>query len=398
MTTRKLSYHNSYTNKISKRSKTIKHIKNIKHINDGNDGYNIYNNIPHCNPLIEYKRFELIQQFKKQFTPPIKYNKLDIYNILPRWLMNNVNNTSKDPVLPLNKTKINNKQFIGDILFNYPNISKNEIQNIIDYFNLPSVCKTIFNELKQYEKNNKNVKESVLIINKQNKEHFVILQFDNTIPISVKIPQILYDRIVVKMKKQGLQDIHYIDTFVFCLLVRYNTLDSSNQQLANNPAFYAYLNKHYGIKHELFASGLNSFFPNFCSLYPDLERILGSKGSFNDFSLIDGFYVANPPFDEQIIINMVKRLFTFLRDDNNTLSFFITIPSNWDNFVGLDMIKSSPFLTYYRIIPKHKAKYFNYTTNKYIFPCSVAFIILQNNGGRVKHNIDNFDKTVDKFY
>lgn len=366
-----------YYSKNSK-NKTVK----LKNINT--------TDIPHCNPLLEYKRFELIQQFKKQFKPPVKYNKLDIYNILPRWLMNNVNNSSKDPVLPLNKTKINNKQFIGDIIYNYPDISKNDINNIISYFNLPLVCKTIFNELKQYDKNVKGV------IDKYHDKHFVILQIINK--LSVKLPEMLYNNIVSRMKKYGIHDVQYIDSFVFCLLVRYNTLDSSNQQLANNPAFYAYIHKHYGIKHELYASGLNSFFPNFCSLYPDLERILGSKGSFNDFVLTDGFYVANPPFDEEIIINMVKRLFTFLRDDNNTLSVFITIPSNWDNFIGLDMIKTSPFLTYYRIIPKNKAKYFNYNTNKYIFPCSVAFIILQNNGGRVKHNIHNFDKTVDKFY
>jgi hypothetical protein len=349
-------------------------------------------NGPLCNPLIEYKRFELIEKFKKEFIPIPKFNKLDIYNIFPRWLMNNTNNSLRDPILPLNITKINNTQFIGDIKYNYPNISPNDIDNIIRWVNLPIVCNNIWKSIQIYKKS---INDDT-VIHKEHKNIFIVLSLNNT-NYNAKIPEILYNKIVKKLYSNNIS-IDIINSFIYCLLIRYNTLDSSNQQLANNPAFYNYLNKHYGVNFELFASGLNSFFPNFCSLYPDLEYVLGSNGNFNNIILNKGFYVANPPFDEQIVLNMTKRLFYFLRKSNDELTFFITIPSDWNDFAGLQLIKNSPFLTFYRVIPKNKAKYFNYNTNKFIFPCSVAFILLQNIKGRELHNLHKFDKVIDKFY
>ena len=76
----------------------------------------------------------------------------------------------------------------------------------------------------------------------------------------------------------------------------------------------------------------------------------------------------------------------------------ITIPSDWTNFVGLELIKKSHFLTYFKIITKNKAKYFNYTTNKFIYPCNVAFILLQNIYGINNVKINIFDEIVNKFY
>lgn len=352
-------------------------------------------------PIMEYKRFKLLQEYKKAYKPPKQFSKLDIYNIMPRWLMNNTNNNKRDPVLPLNSKTINNNQLIGDIKFNYDRVSATEIKYIIGHLALPEMCKNIWETIHTTQKGEYIIEET------SPQGHFVVYKMsattddDNAENLTniVKIPMELHKTIIEKLKALQYTD-YQIKEQIYCLLVRYNTLDSSNQQLANNPRFYNYLKSHWGVNFELFASGINCLFDNFCSLYPDLEEPLGSKGNFNRIILHSGFYVANPPFDENIVLNMVKRLLEFLNDHTNgELTFFITIPSDWENFEGLELIKGSPFLTFFRIVPKHKAIYFNYLTNKFIKPCSVAFILLQNQKGKTVHNIQpKFNSIINKFY
>ena len=382
--------------KLKVYNKTIK--KKYKNVE-----MDINNNI---NPMFEYIRFILIQKFKNNFIPHKKYPKIDIHNIFPRWLMNNPNNSNKEPVLPINIP--NNKQFIDDIIYNYPDISKNEIDDIINYFDLTNICNNIWNQCKLFVKNYKNN----YIITSSIKDYFSILSItinidkkNDFIDIpkihNIKIPTILYNKIINKLKNNN--NLKFINDFIYCLFVRYETLQSNNQQLANNPDFYLSLKKKFGVNFELFASGLNCLFDNYCSLYPDLEKIIGSNGTFDKFDFDNNhtFYVCNPPFDEEIVLRMVKKLFKVLQykeENNKSLSIFITIPSDWTNFVGLELIKKSHFLTYFKIITKNKAKYFNYTTNKFIYPCNVAFILLQNIYGINNVKINIFDEIVNKFY
>lgn len=326
-------------------------------------------------PKKEYMRYYYIDAFKKSFIPIQNFEKIDIYNSFPRWLMNNTNNNTKDAVLPLNKSKINNTQLINDILYNYPTATEENIQHIIDSLQFFETCKKIWNLIK-------NIKYDISqhIIHTRKKDNFIFFTLDTT-DYSVKMPVELYKKLCNRLSASAVASASpsVKHQFIYCLLIRYNTLDSSNQQLANNPALYKKLHTLFGIDFELFASGINSLYNNYCSLYPDLEQFIGSHGNFNTIILHSGFYVANPPFDEEIILNMVIRMFSFLENtQNGCLTFFITIPSDWKNFKGLQMIQSSTFLTMYKVIPKSKALFFNYSLHKFIKPCSVACILLQN--------------------
>jgi phosphorylated CTD-interacting factor 1 len=93
---------------------------------------------------------------------------------------------------------------------------------------------------------------------------------------------------------------------VMCIILRYNSLESYNQQLAILPDLNKYLHNKYNINFELFASSINCFYGNYCSLFFDLEKYFGSNGNFNLLNIKKGFYVANPPFDEEII-KIIKR-------------------------------------------------------------------------------------------
>ena len=80
---------------------------------------------------------------------------------------------------------------------------------------------------------------------------------------------------------------------IMCLILRYNTLESYNQQLAVNPEFYEFLKRKHKTNFELFASSLNCNYDNYCSLFYDLEK------EFNSLFLLDSGKTSNTFFTEQ---------------------------------------------------------------------------------------------------
>jgi hypothetical protein len=64
---------------------------------------------------------------------------------------------------------------------------------------------------------------------------------------------------------------------------------------------------------------------------------------------------------------MVKKLINSLDKSNQELSILITIPSSWNDFIGLEMLKKSKYLTFIQKIEKNKAIYFDYYTHKLSF-------------------------------
>ena len=63
-----------------------------------------------------------------------------------------------------------------------------------------------------------------------------------------------------------------------------------------------------GVNHECFASPLNCHFPAYCSAFLDTDTPFGSRGSFFDWRPTSGYYEANPPFVNGIMLAMAQRL------------------------------------------------------------------------------------------
>ena len=143
------------------------------------------------------------------------------------------------------------------------------------------------------------------------------------------------------------------------------------------------LKNKYNTTLELFASPFNTYLSNYCSLFYDIEKYFNSAGNFNDIDLSEGFYVANPPFDEDIMKIAVNKIINSLSKSNKPLTFLIVLPA-WDNnnygkFDALDKIKNSSYLKYIRLINKDESSFINYSTSKILNLCSIYLIILQNN-------------------
>jgi 2-polyprenyl-3-methyl-5-hydroxy-6-metoxy-1,4-benzoquinol methylase len=139
---------------------------------------------------------------------------------------------------------------------------------------------------------------------------------------------------------------------------------------------------------EGFASGLNHYFDNYCSCFPDLE--LDSKGSFFDldFSQYAGYRIyCNFPFDETLIVSAATKIIDYLTshdgDENRAPTFICTLPSHWKDFAGYELLKNSRHTVQHRVYGKGELPFINYMQRpherKLIYPCPIAEITLSTN-------------------
>lgn len=352
------------------------------------------------NIYLELQRFKEVKKIKDETEMILKlYNKnVNVNSLLPKWFMLNMYNPDnkdniKDYLIPYNAIKFNQLKIDLKNLYNIDYTA--EIHNKI---NLTNKCNMAINNLlsiKEYNKINIEIKEEEYVI-------YRITEAINSIEFNI-IEYKLHIDVVNKLKKNFIKGTDgtdgadgadwTADNLIICLIIRYNTLESYNQQLAVYPDFYNLIQKKYNIQTELFASSLNFSFPKYCSLYYDLEKYFGSQGTFDEYKFVEGkedFYVANPPFDETIMTNMSIKLITNLRKAQKSLNFFITIPV-WDEdnkygkYMALDLLKQSPYISFITKLEKKHSKFFDYYENRYIYPCKMYFILLQNNYGKIKY-------------
>ena len=387
---------------------------------------NITYEINQISILLEIKRNELIQNIKKECKKFFEQNKLiiDVNNILPRWIMLNIKNKDNetylvDPLLPYNAS--DNSQIKKDIYyFLNKSLSEKKIDKLIKDLNLTQKFNNAVDELRLFIKSDlyvKNMNNFEVEVSLDAKKYFYFFSYkyvgnDENYKNYESQKFKLHKNVVEKMMHSNILNNNIDDFFkklvmddflkklvmddffkklVMCIIIRYNTLESYNQQAAVLPSLYNFLKLNYHVNFELFASSINFFYQNYCSLFYDLEFYLGSKGSFNNINIKKGFYVANTPFDEAIMNNMSTKLVKSLKESEHELTFFITIPV-WDKpefngFKALEILKKSGFLKYIENIPKYRMKFFNYTENKYKNLVDTYIIILQNEKGMIKYPI-----------
>ena len=71
-----------------------------------------------------------------------------------------------------------------------------------------------------------------------------------------------------------------IDIYIWTIIYRYQLLGSNNNQLGVLPNVLMKMKKDFDLNFECFASAINSTFDSYCSIYYDMEKYFGSKGSF----------------------------------------------------------------------------------------------------------------------
>jgi phosphorylated CTD-interacting factor 1 len=387
---------------------------------------NVTYEINQISPLLELKRYQLLQEIKKEINEYLrsKHINIDVNNLLPRWIMLQFNDKIyyPDPLFPYNGN--NNSQLIEDIHYlSKKKISLHKASEISIKLDLLSKFNKAIDDLRLFIKSDLYINNfNNLVINtelKGNYYNFTIIfnkqLLENTLlsnlPMIIETNNLDYYKYNFKLNKKLVEKLInkasdklldfndlFLQRFIVTLSIRYNTLESYNQQAAVLPELYQYFKDNYHVDFELFGSSFNCFYKHYCSLFYDLESYYGSKGNFFNVDIIKGFYVANPPFDATIMKNMSLKLVNSLSNSSEDLSVFITIP-DWDKpeyggFECLDILRKSGFIQYIETVDKHRVIFFDYYENKYKNLVGVNFILIQNKQGKKKYPIKKELKNV----
>jgi hypothetical protein len=212
-----------------------------------------------------------------------------------------------------------------DTILNNLKINYNKI--LLNLSSIPSNIKSSKFEIVKYEKTfNRNKKD--ILFYKFDLIHNEIIKYNRLYNIlnNILLPITVYNKL--ENKYTGVKS--NFDLYVWKMIYRYQLLGSNNNQLAVLPRILNKMKEDFGMNHELFGSSLNFTLDNYCSLYYDIEKYFGSSGSFFNYSISDGVYSFNPPYQSDIIDIGVHKLIKALDDNvNNKLSFILTIPI-WD--------------------------------------------------------------------
>jgi hypothetical protein len=199
---------------------------------------------------------------------------------------------------------------------------------------------------------------------------------------NIIISENVYDRLFYLYKYVP----KFFDTYVWCILFRYQLLGSNNHQLAIQPKIFELLKKDYNLNFECFASSINAISNSYCSIYPDLEKHFGSSGNFFNYEFKNGVYEVNPPYEKTVIEKTIQKIIRALDKENNILTFFITLPIcdkegreqiklysdnylepklEYKDFTIINELKKSKYFKAVRLIPKEKFTYFDYNFDLY---------------------------------
>ena len=286
-----------------------------------------------------------------------------------------------DPVIPYREDKYDYLQFKID-LKNY----KCNPEELLDKLNLEDTIKKFMIKYDQFY-NNYDFNKSYKIIKDTNK--MVLKYKGHTVKYN--------DKILNKLIKYYNGKKHDKAGIIFCELYRYDYLDADNQQLAINIDFKNDLTKFFGVNIEMFGSGINRFFKNYCSLFYDIEQFFGSLGNFFTIEPIQGLFMSNPPYDEDLMESMARHLVKCLDKTDKPLGFIITVPI-WDGKMSREIsnecnskinnyeyygckeviIKSKYFYREYAFCAKD-FPYYNIKMDKMINTSNTYIYIIKNN-------------------
>ncbi len=209
-----------------------------------------------------------------------------------------------------------------DLLYNY-SMTDMEFRQIIEIIlETNNFCTT------QIKEHTQSIIDENIIVNKQFDNDYIKLQiFHKQYPNIFKIKVKDYDRLkTLFVKNDG------FDMFVCVLMTRYKYYGVVKEGISLSAGdVYDFIKKYnYGNETlEAFAGTLNSNLTNYCSLFYDIEKYFGSKGSFLNLNLDECKYniiISNPPYITNVMDLSSTILVNFLNCNN---SMIIVVIPDW---------------------------------------------------------------------
>jgi hypothetical protein len=174
---------------------------------------------------------------------------------------------------------------------------------------------------------------------------------------------------VLKERYQGRPETMRKD--VLTLIYIYSSLSMTNYHLSVPPSLLNRLQ----IDIELFGSPLNTQLNRYCSMFPEIENVFGSVGSYFQYEMVSNLnYSFNPPYIAEFMVKAVNRLKGQLK--NITNYFIVGVLPAWSESSAFQMIKAIDTFRGYIMVKKANHKFFDYYSGEFLNICdSYIFII-----------------------
>ena len=353
-----------------------------------------YDNI--TTPYTEYKRNIIWGEITDKIMEVLKINnvvlrssnkkpRVILLNNLAMYICRNLMEEKHlvDPFFPY---KAKHNDVLVENFIDNGNISEKKAKELVQKINLPKLCTNACVKIKELDHQEDyqiiKVKDGLKIVS----EKFVKFVF---------CPNYIYNKLVKNYngKKED------FDSIVFCLMLRYETLAGRSHQFAMETKFKDALEKTYNCYVECFASSINFYYPTYCSLFYDIEKYFGSIGSFYNVEYTKGFFLANPPYESDMLLKMVEKFENSIESTKESLAISFGMPKwgAYRKFDAIEKAEKSKYNTFYRCLNREVYWTDTLTNYKIIIPEHCRFVF-QNKKGEKKYDINQMSYLIDNYW
>lgn len=229
----------------------------------------------------------------------------------------------------------------------------------------------------------KKINDKITDLNKLNKYEKKFIIIKNKLPI---IPKFIIKKSARHYKNPDDPNNDLIITYLNCCNIRYCALMSGANQFMVDLNYKKQL-RQLGFNFECFGSVFNRYFDHFCSMFYDLEKYFGSCGSFFALKIYKGKYMANPPYDDNLLTNMYLKIKKIFLHHRKNICFIISIPK-WDDY-PLETIIENDAIYQFKMI-KHEKFHDPYTLKLVPIPPYISYIFCDSDINKIKKIFINF--------
>lgn len=323
--------------------------------------------IPGGDLAMEVLRYRMMLQLRDEFRRIFSdMNPNDYY----RWLLDRLRYGTLDPVIPATEEYLPSvflSVYQVEVPHNYAALYKMSMSMGIPRREIPPARdKDGVESLRQRIREEKSsTLDDSKMIEMDNVTRNIYKKFKNTSPSKIKIDSKNEDGMLIitisdieikitKKKEASLRRRYKGNNFMrdmSAMLLRYMMIMEDvagvNMHAAiPEPVFNILRDSTLRVNMEGFASPLNATLDCYHSMFPDVDRVFGSLGSFFSSSSISGSWELNPPFIEDIMIAMTHKIQHMMEEADkigDALSMVVIVP-NWASSEAIDMLTKSSYL------------------------------------------------------
>lgn len=275
---------------------------------------------------IEYYRMYLMNKLRKDVEKYVEKSKIKITPKIKKKISQYVSQFIMN-ILTDRTSIFNEKIILEDGLFLIPD--KRHLEDF--YRDINQFLKTSFlsDEMNIYSKMKNNVHLIQTAYNDTNVLKKYVDKFEKYNLKLGTIPDFIVDKCKKFYKNRSDPNNIMFDTILKCCQIRYASLMSGSNQFMVD-LDYKFKLKALGFNFECFGSVFNRYFDNFCSMFYDLEKYFGSCGSFFALKINSGYYMANPPYDDNLLKLMYAKIKKLVVDKRD-VCFIMSIPK-WEDY------------------------------------------------------------------